>query len=66
MGFVIYQLFLLVTHHPEFEEILTDCCCNEHTVQYGVGQEKQEEFVVGKANTVVHPRRKRNVVSEQK
>lgn len=46
------------THHPEFEEMPKDCCCNEHTVHYGVGEEKQEELVVGKAHTVVHPKRK--------
>lgn len=48
------------THHPEFEEILKDCCCNEYTVQHGVGEEKQEKFVVGKAHAVVHPKRTQN------
>ena len=47
------------THHPEFEEILKDCRCNEHTVHHGVGEEKQEKLVVGKAHTVVNPRRKK-------
>lgn len=54
-------LFSLVTHHPEFKEILADCCCNEHTVEYGVGQKKQEKFIVGKADTIVHPGRKRSL-----
>lgn len=66
MRFVSWDCFFSVTHHPEFEEILTDCCCNEHTVQYGVGQKKQEKFIVGKADTVVHPGRKKKYVSEQK
>lgn len=66
MGFIFGIVAFVITYHPEFEEILADCCCNEDTVQYGVGKEKQEEFVVGKADTVVHPRRKRNVVSQQK
>lgn len=48
------------THHPEFEEILKDCCCNIYTVKHGVGQEKQEKLVVGKTHTVVHPERQRH------
>lgn len=47
------------THHPKLEEIPKDCRCNEYTVQHRVGEEKQEKLVVGKTNTVVDPKKKR-------
>lgn len=43
------------THHPELDEVLKHCRCYEHTVQHRVRQEKQEELVVGEADTIVHP-----------
>lgn len=48
-----------MTHLPEFEEILKDSCCNKYTVQHRVGEEEKEELVVGKSNTVVHPKGKK-------
>lgn len=54
------------TYHPEFEKILKDCGCDEYTVQHGIGEEKQEKLVVGKANTVVYPKRKMILMSENK
>lgn len=45
----------VVTHCPEFNEILQDGGCNEQTVHQRVGQEEDEKLVVGESHTVVHP-----------
>lgn len=45
----------IVTHCPELYEILQHGGCNEQTVHQRVGQEEDEELVVGESYTVVHP-----------
>lgn len=44
-----------VTHCPELYEILQNCGSNEQTVHQRVGQEEDEELVVGESDAVVHP-----------
>lgn len=44
-----------VTHGPELYEVLQHGGCNEQTVHQRVGQEEDEELVVGEAYTVVDP-----------
>lgn len=43
------------THRPELYEILQHGGRNEQTVHQRVGQEQDEELVVGEAHAVVHP-----------
>lgn len=43
------------TYGPEFDEILDDCSTNYCTVEWGVGQEQDEELVIWESNTVIHP-----------
>ena len=45
----------ITTHHPEFDKVLKDGGSNEDAVEHGVGEEQQEEFVVGEAHAVVDP-----------
>lgn len=49
-GVSVWQLIC-----PELYEILQHGGCNEQTVHQRVGQEEDEELVVGESNTVVHP-----------
>lgn len=51
----IFNCLCDATHCPELDEILEHGGSNEQTVQQWVGQEEDEELVVGKAHTVVHP-----------
>lgn len=43
------------THGPELYEILQNRGRDEQTVDQRVGQEEDEELVVGEADAVVHP-----------
>lgn len=45
----------VTTHCPEFDEILQHGGCDEQTVHQRVGQEEDEELVIGEAHTVVDP-----------
>lgn len=45
----------VVTHCPELYEILQHGGCDEQTVHQRVGQEEDEELVVGESYAVVHP-----------
>lgn len=47
---------LAETHHPELEEVLKHCWCDENTVDHGVRQEQQKELIVGESDTVVYPK----------
>lgn len=46
---------LVGTHCPEFYEVLQHGGRDEQTVHKRVGQEEDEELVVGETHTVVHP-----------
>lgn len=56
--FIWAQLILKVktAHHPELEEVLKHCWCDEDAVDHGVRQEQQKELIVGESNTVVYPK----------
>lgn len=45
----------VITHGPELDEILQHGGCDEQAVKQRVGQEEDEELVVGEAHAVVHP-----------
>lgn len=47
------------TYRPELDEILDHRGPDDQTVERGVGQEQDEELVVGEPHTVVHPDRER-------
>lgn len=44
-----------ITHCPELDEVLQHGGSDEQAVQQWVGQEQDEELVVGETDTVVHP-----------
>lgn len=58
---------VFTTYCPELDEVLHNSGANHCTVDGGVGQKQHKVLVVGEANAVVHPgRRKQQRIVKQK
>lgn len=49
----------MITHCPELDEVLQHGGSDEQAVQQRVGQEQDEELVIGETDTVVYPVREK-------